>query len=325
MSPRAKQQLYHSLAELLRAGVTFPSALEKLRPSARGSTRTALARMHQALNSRKTVAEACASARPMIGPMEAAVLAAVERAGSLDHGLEQLADHFGALAEARRKLLAKLAYPAFVLLLGVVLLNAPQLVTSGVEAYLRTTLATLGGVFAAVITALLLRSLIADAATISPLVERLVRLLPLVGGMQRAFAMSRFCLAYDLQLEAGINTFDALTAAAKASRSSLVRACVRRALPEIRAGAKAGPLLAWGDAFDPAVVQGILTGEECGRLDRELQRLAAEQRARAFTRLEALAEWLPRLVYLAVVGYVGWTIVRLYQGYLNTVQSLIDG
>ncbi len=325
MSPRAKQQLYHSLAQLLRAGMTFPSALEKLRTSTRGSARSALAHIHRALDSGRTVAEACASARPVIGPMEAAVLAAVERAGSLDRGLEQLAAHFGALAEARGRLLAKLAYPAFVLLLGVVLLNAPKLVTSGPEAYLRATAAILGGVLAAVLAVLLLRQLIADAATFSPLAERLVRALPLVGGMQRAFAMSRFCLAYDLQLEAGINTFDALTAAATASRSGLVRACVRRALPEVRAGAKAGPLLARGDAFDPAVVQGILTGEECGRLDRELQRLAEEQRARAFARLEALAEWLPRFVYLAVVSYVGWAIVRLYQGYLNTVQSLIDG
>jgi len=272
----------------------------------------------------KTVAEACAAAQPTIGAMEGAILTAVERAGSLDRGLEQLAAHFGALAEARGKVITKLAYPAFVLFLGVALLNAPKLVSEGVEAYLRATGIVLGVIVGAVVVVLFLRSIIAEAATFSSLAERLVRAVPLVGGMQRAFAMSRFCLAYDLQLEAGINTFDALKAGANASRSGMVRAAVRRALPDLRGGAQAGPLLARGDAFDPAVVQGILVGEESGRLDRELQRLAEEQRTIAFARLEALAEWGPRLLYLAVLGYVGWGIIQLYRGYLGQVQKIID-
>src|SRR5436190_1908783 len=37
MSPRSKQQLYHSLAQLLRAGIPFPKALEKLNTTARGA------------------------------------------------------------------------------------------------------------------------------------------------------------------------------------------------------------------------------------------------------------------------------------------------
>ena len=60
MSPRAKQQLYHSLAQLLRAGIPFPKALEKLNATARGSTRAAIARIRGELAAGRTVAEACA-------------------------------------------------------------------------------------------------------------------------------------------------------------------------------------------------------------------------------------------------------------------------
>ena len=74
MSPRSKQQLYHSLAQLLRAGIPFPKALEKLNATARGSTRAAIARIRGELAAGRTVAEACAEAYPMIGAMEAAVL-----------------------------------------------------------------------------------------------------------------------------------------------------------------------------------------------------------------------------------------------------------
>jgi type II secretory pathway component PulF len=324
MSPRAKQQLYHSLAQLLRAGIPFPKALEKLNATARGPTRHAIARIRRELAAGRTVAEACAEAQPMIGAMEAAVLTAVERAGSLDRGLEQLAEYFEALTTARGTMLAKSAYPVFILVLGVLLLNVTKLISESTTAYLRATLGVLGGVAAGIWLLYILWKLIAGMATFSPLADGFVRLLPVIGGMQRAFAMSRFCLAYDLQLEAGINTIDALSSAAMASRSGLVRRAIRAVLPEVLGGAQVGPLLAVSQAFDPAVVQGIMVGEESGQLDRELQRLAMEQRVKAFKRLEALADWLPRLLYLGILLYLGWKIISFYQGYLGQVQSLID-
>ena len=118
-------------------------------------------------------------------------------------------------------------------------------------------------------------------------------------------------------MEAGINTLDALKASAEASRSALVRARVRSILPQVGQGAQVGPLLADGDAFDPEVTQAIIVGEETGRLDRELQQVAIEQDRKAFARLDALAEWGPRLAYLCIVLYLGYTIVSLYANYLN--------
>jgi type II secretory pathway component PulF len=324
MSPRAKQQLYHSLAQLLRAGIPFPKALEKLNATARGTTRTVIARIRRELAAGRTVSEACAEAQPMIGAMEAAVLTAVERAGSLDRGLEQLAEYFEALTAARGTMLAKAAYPIFMLVLGVLLLNLPKLINENTAAYLRATLGLLGGVAAGIWLIYVLWKMISAMATFSPLADGFIRLLPMIGGMQRAFAMSRFCLAYDLQLEAGINTIDALSSSAMASRSGLVRRAVRSVLPEVLGGAQVGPLLAVSQAFDQEVVQGIMVGEESGQLDLQLQRLAAEQRKKAFGRLAALADWLPKLLYLGILLYLGWMIISIYQGYLGQVQSLID-
>jgi type IV pilus assembly protein PilC len=324
MSPREKQQLYHSLAELLRAGLTFPRALEKLKATVHGSGRQVVAKIAREIHSGRTVAEACAAARPAISAMEGAVLTAVERAGSLDRGLEQLSQHFGAVATARSQVLARLAYPAFMLGLGILLLNLPKALSQGPASYARTV----GFLFGSILLGLFLfnvaRIMIGNAATFSPGAERFLRFLPLIGSVHRAFAMSRFCLAYDLQLEAGINTLDALKASAEASRSALVRKKVRSILPQVGQGAQVGPLIAEGDAFDPEVTQAIIVGEETGRLDRELQRLAIEQDQKAFKRLDALAEWAPRLTYLCILLYLGYTIVSVYANYLNTVLSIGD-
>jgi type II secretory pathway component PulF len=322
MSPRAKQQLYHSLAELLRAGITFPRALEKLKVSLRGPARKLVNQIARHIERGHTVAEACAAAQPTISPMEAAVLTAVERAGSLDRGLEQLSNHFGAVRAARGQMISKLAYPAFLLVLGVLVLNLPEILRHGVRGYLGVVGVFFGALIFVLFALTLVRNVLAAAATFSPAADRLVRVIPVIGGMQRAFAMNRFCLAYNLQLEAGINTLDALKASAAASRSGLVRGRVRSILGAVRQGAQVGPLLAEGDAFDPEVTQDIIVGEETGRLDRQLQQLATEQERKAFARLDALAEWGPRLTYLAILIYLGYMIVKVYASYLNQVLSI---
>jgi type II secretory pathway component PulF len=317
MSPREKQQLYHNLAELLRAGLTFPRALEKLKNTVRGEGRKVVAQISMEIANGRTVAEACAAARPTITPMEGAVLTAVERAGSLDRGLEQLSQHFGAVATARGQIQARLAYPAFLLGLGIVLLNLPKLISQGIQGYLKTVGMLGGGILLGLFLFTVIWKMIANAMTFSSSAERFARALPLIGGIHAAFVMSRFCLAYNLQLEAGINTLDALKASAAASRSALVRARVRKILPEVGKGGQVGPLLAEGDAFDPEVTQAIIVGEETGRLDRELHQVSVEQDRKAFARLDALAEWGPRLAYLCIVGYIGYTIVTMYANYLN--------
>jgi type IV pilus assembly protein PilC len=321
MSPREKQQLYHSLAELLRAGLTFPRALEKLKATVHGSGQKVVARIIEEIKLGHTVAEACAAARPTITTMEGAVLTAVERSGSLDRGLEQLSQHFGAVSNARGQIMARLAYPAFLLGLGILLLNLPKLLSHGAAGYARVVGILFGSILLGIFLFNIARIMITDAATFSSTAERFLRAIPLVGGMQRAFVMSRFCLAYDLQLEAGINALDALKAAAEASRSALVRSKVRSILPQVSQGSQVGPLLADGDAFDPEITQAIIVGEETGRLDRQLQQLAVEQDQKAFARLDALAEWGPRLAYLAILLYLGYTIVSVYANYLNTLLS----
>ena len=98
LSLRQKQSFYHSLAQLIRSGVPFPKALDKLAGTTRGSARRLLDSTRQALASGRTVGEAFAAQRSEITPLEASVLTAVEKSGQLDHGLRELSDYFGALA-----------------------------------------------------------------------------------------------------------------------------------------------------------------------------------------------------------------------------------
>ncbi len=320
---RAKQSFYHSLAQLLRSGITFPSALEKLSHSARGPLRRTIQRLRDALAAGDTIGEACEQQRGVISPTEASVIAAVEKSGQLEHGLEQLASYYEALAFAREMVIRKSAYPIFVLHFGILSLGLPALFTSG-GSYVRATGPALAIFYGLALAAALLIPSLRDAGTTSAGLDWFLRCLPIVGKLRRSFAMARFCMIYQIELDAGVNVLDALAAAGRASRSGLVRAAVDRAIPEIRGGAQVGPLLAEGRAFPEEVSRSILVGEESGELDAELRRLATEYQADALVRLATAADWFTKLIYLAVVSYLGWRIVGTYQDYISQVEKLID-
>jgi general secretion pathway protein F len=326
LSLRQKQSLYYNLGQLLRNGVPFPRAVESLARSARGSQRRVLARMQDAVLGGKTVAESFASQRPEVSEMEIGITAACERSGRLEHGFSQLSDYFRALAEARETIWKKSAYPLFVLHFGIFALNLPLLFSpgGGAAAYVKATIGLLALLYGVALVVALAAPLLGDAGSGSAWVDSLLRCIPFVGKIRRAFSTSRFCATYDMQLEAGINVLDALQAAQRASRSGLIRAAVERTIPEVRAGAQVGALLAVSSIFPEPMIRSFCVGEETGKLHEELPRLAAEYRTEGLARVATLAEWVPRLVYVAILIYVGYAIVSVYRGYMGQVEKLAN-
>ena len=313
LSLRQKQSFYHSLAQLVRSGVPFPKALDKLAGTTRGSARRLLDSTRKALASGRTVGEAFSAQRSEITPLEASVLTAVEKSGQLDHGLSELSDYFGALAQARATIVKRLTYPVFLLHFGILVLGAPTLVLKSGAEFVRETGGAFVVIYAVVAIVAMITPLLRDAGAGSAPMDRLLNTIPLLGKVRRSFALSRFCTVYGLQLDAGVNIIDALVAAGESSRSGGVRAAVKTAVPEVRGGAQVGPLLATSDAFPMELMQTIIVGEETGKLVEELKRLAKDLREEALGRLETLADWLPKLLYVGIVLYLGWRILGIIQ------------
>jgi type IV pilus assembly protein PilC len=309
---------------LLRSGVTFPAALQSLAPSSRGNLRRLLAQLNRAIAGGQTVAEAFAAQSPTVSEMEAGIVAAVERAGRLDRGLAQLAEYFGALEVARSGVMKRLAYPIFILHFGVLALGVQTLMARGAAAYLREVGSILALVYGVALVIGLTVPLLRDAGATSSFMDALLRCIPLIGSIRLNFSVARFCATYEMQLGAGVNVMDALTAAGRASRSGLILAAVRRAVPQVINGGQVGPLLAVSSAFPSATMRDFSVGEQTGTLDEELDRLATVHQRQALAKLDTLAEWFPKLIYLAVVLYLGYGIVSFYAGYYQQIKELTD-
>jgi type IV pilus assembly protein PilC len=324
-SYREKESLYRGLGQLLKSGIPFPTAVEKLAQTSHGSVRHSLERMHAAVSSGQTVAEAFEKSAGFVTPLDASVVAALERSGRLDHGFQQLAEYYAALAKARSTILRQSAYPLFILHLGILMLGVPTLVAEGVQSYLAEVGWTIGITYAAAIVLALLFRSANDAAAVHPATDRFLRMIPLIGKVRRSFALARFCFVYDIQLEAGINVIDALLTAARAGRSGMIRSAVDTAIPRIRAGESVGLVLAASDAFPREMIRDLQVAESVGGLDRELPRLARHFQEDALGRLTIVAEWLAKLLYFAVVLYLAWRIISFYIRYFGAANRILEG
>lgn len=323
LSLRDKAGFYQHTAQLLRSGTSLPQALERLASTAGGSLRGFLRQLSAALARGDTLSEALAR-MSAISEMERSAVAALERTGRMEDGLQQLANYFEALNRARGEIIRRSAYPVFILHLGVLLMNLPVIFTAGAPEYLKRTGTLLLCFYGAAAILALLIPLLRDAGSRDPGIDGILRAIPLVGKIRRAFALSRFCSAYDMQLNAGVNVMDSLQAAARASRSGMVYAAVKGALPAVRSGERVGPLLAKYRAFPREMKQSLVVAEDTGSLDSELPRLAEEYQREGLIRLGTFSEWMPRLIYLGVVGFLAWNIISGYMRYVDGVMSQID-
>lgn len=324
LSFREKQNLYQSLGQLLRSGMTFPAALQSLSRTSRGRLRQLLTQLNGAISGGLTVGESFEAQRPAISTLESGIVAAVERAGRLDRGLTQLSEYFGALESARAGVMRKVAYPLFMLHFGILILGLPTLLASGALAYARETGFVFALIYGVAIVAAFAVPMLRDLGATNSGVDALLRMIPLIGGLRRDFSVARFCATYGIQLDAGVNVMDGLSAAARASQSALIESSVKLAIPEVRGGAQVGPLLAVGGAFPEDVMRSIGVGEDTGRLGEELDRLAREYQAAAITKLDVLADWAPKIIYLCILIYLCYRIVMLYQSYLQQALQLTE-
>jgi type IV pilus assembly protein PilC len=260
-----------------------------------------------------------------VSPLEVSIVRASERGGRLEQACAYLADYFATLDRTRSSLISGSLYPVFIFHLAIFLLALPRVIISGggASGYLWATVGLLLALYAALAMAGAVAVAALRSASNSEIVDRLIGLIPLIGGVRRNFALARFCMTLDLQLEAGVNVMDSLEGAGAASQSALLKSAAAQGLVQVRRGERLGTALESTGAFPWDFARGLRIAEEAGGLDRELRRLSVEYQQRAEQRAAALSDWGSKVIYLAVVLYLGWQIVRLYSDVLKRYSEFL--
>lgn len=330
----AARDLARTLAQLLRAGLSFTQALrfagDELPPAA---ARMAI-RMRETAEdgdppSRALEHFAGAQARLLKG-----VILAGEASGRLTEALEVAAQSFARSAELRGRIATAMIYPSFVVLatlaalasflllvvptMGGAFEGAEERLPGSTRALLKVSdwLQTNGALSLAAFAAL-----IVVGATNPPVRKFLSDMrdriaLSAVGlGVAARLEYSAFAGLAALSLQAGVPTAPAFETAADAVRNHVLRAKLARAVGDIRLGDR--PSEAFTRAAAPAQFLRLChVGEETGRLGETLKQASALLASEAEQRLERLGAIGGPILTLGLGALVAGVVMSLFLGLL---------
>jgi general secretion pathway protein F len=315
------------LATLLEARVPLGRALELLAGLAeRPAARALLERLDARVRGGATFADALAQDAAGFGPFYLNMVRAGERGGTLGQTLRRLAAFLERAAEMRETLLAALWYPAILfvvaimslgIIVGVVLPRfAEMFAEAGRDLPLATQVVMAAGTFLQdwgwlVAAAIAGGALTARQMLQRPDVRRQVDAwllgLPLVGAVVSEVEAARFTRALGTLLSGGVTLAEALPIARDALGNQAVVEAIGRVIPEVRAGRGLAVPLAECGVFPRLAAELVKVGEEAGRLEAMLNKLAdtyEREVAVALRRLVALAGPSVILLLGAMIGAV---------------------
>jgi type IV pilus assembly protein PilC len=262
-----------------------------------------------------------------------------ETGGALDRTLEQLSTTIEKQVELRGKIRSAMAYPVAVICL-VLCIMAAMLVF--IVPIFKKMYDQLGGKLPAMTRALISLSNIAVKAFPVLIVVGILGTIgfrkwintdagaarwdafklrvPIVGGLVRKTALSRFASSLSTLLSSGVPVLEALEITAETVSNSVVASGVRAIAEGASRGEPLTKPLADYPVFPPMLTQMMSIGEETGALDSLLSKVARFFEQEVEATVGALTSLLEPLLIVVLGGAVGGMVVSLYLPMFNIIK-----
>jgi type II secretory pathway component PulF len=298
------------LATLLTAGVPLERALTTLSRSApTRRLRRISAAVQRRITEGRTFAQALGAHAADVPRLMLSFVEVGEQSGRLDEVLATLASYYNSQWDLKRTTFSHLLPMLVYFGLCGALIVFIQFVLRGWDmAWLRRAAANIAFAAACVI-------LIGFAVKFVPAVRAgfavVGSLIPIVSGIMRQAAISRFALAFQATLGAGFDVRRAIALSAQASAHNLFAARIRRASKWIEGGLTITEALTRTRALDADALAMLEAGELSGRLVETLGHVAVTSRLRATTAARTGLRLFTLLIYVAMLLAVGYVVLQL--------------
>ncbi|MGL4995044.1 MAG: type II secretion system F family protein, partial [Deefgea sp.] len=265
--------------------------------------------MRKALSRGKTIAQAGAQAG-LFAPLDTALIAAACQAGSPAATYARLAEQAALHARLAKQIRAKLALPALMLLLGLLINPLPALIMGTLSAggYLLGLMMPLAAITAMYLLGKIIFNSV-ERDTHSGMVRAMIQL-PIFGAWYMRSKQRDFVDSLALLLHAGVSMFEAIPIAQSTIHCAYLEAQCKPLLRQLQRGQSLTEALIcvpW--LADATLIAMVKTGESSGTLPEMLQRVAAQLNAELEHTATQFAAWLPRIIYALIAGWIAWSIL----------------
>jgi len=318
------------MSALLGAAIPIPQALDGLAEEENPALREVIAKVAESVRKGASFSAALQEHPSLFPNLYVSMVRVGEEAGVLPKVMSDLADLLEHEDEVRSEVMSAVAYPLFVLGFGVITVTVlltwvmprlfgmlqemlhvlpwPTLLLLKVSGFMhRYWLAVVLGVPGVIAGAWYYRR----TPEGGELWDRLKLRLPVMGSVFRAAALSRFARTLGTLAKSGVSLLPALKIVENTIGNRVLARQVARVAEETRGGdSLAGPLRKL-NLFPRTVVQMIDVGEESGKLDDMLLKVAEIEERHMRARTKTLVSLLAPALILVVGALVGFIVIAL--------------
>lgn len=314
------------LATLLSAAIPLADALRTVARQQRGRLAASLALVCDRVSAGTSLADAMREQPQFYDPLTIQMVEVGENAGTLDVVLDHLAEFRERYLQFKDRVLTSLFYPMFVLgmsfLVTLFLMTfvVPMLLDNLLEAGQNIPWPT--RVLKSVSDLLRGHGVWIGGGAIGLVVLSLAALrtkwgrrwwhrrllkLPLFGKLAEKQELARAALIIATLMESGIVFLEAVAIAARAVKNTVLREALEQVCQEVQSGSDIGEAMERQQVFPPTVVQVFAVGQQSGKLEPMLVRLATDydrQVTSLSTRLATVLEPILIVFLAVVVGFI---------------------
>jgi general secretion pathway protein F len=330
--PAEVSVMTRQLSTLLGAGVPLIGSLESLVTQITNPTfKRVMAQVKESVNEGNSLALSLSQHPKVFSSIYVNMVQSGEASGSLDVVMDRLAD-FGEHQQAlRSRFKAALAYPIFMSIVGTIVLFV--LVTfivpniTRVFAEMRQTLplptvvlievsdfllSFWWVILLVVFCGILILRRIGKRPRARYLQDRLKLRIPVIGRLNQKIALGRFARTLGSLLQSGVSLISALEIVSRIVDNVLVQEVIEKAGDEIQKGQGLAGSLSKSPWFPSMAIQMISVGEQSGKLEGMLYKIAESQEREVESQITALTSLLEPVMILVmgvIVGFIVFSII----------------
>jgi type IV pilus assembly protein PilC len=146
--------------------------------------------------------------------------------------------------------------------------------------------------------------------------------LPMAGELIGKIAIARFSRTFGTLLKAGVPMLTALDVVKDTAGNAVVADSVQKIYNEVRQGGSLSKPMGKSKVFPAMVTQMVAVGEETGRLDDMLSKVADFYDMEVENAVEALTSLLEPIMVVGIGGIVGSVVVGMYLPIFTVINQL---
>ncbi|NOQ64731.1 MAG: hypothetical protein GQ582_09495 [Methyloprofundus sp.] len=297
LSTELLAELFGQLARLEVSGIPASQAFTLIKTKDK-ALNLQLQRMQQLISHGSSIAEAGFKVG-VFSKIHKALVSAGESSGQLATIYKQQASDYAKTSKRLKKLKSQLYLPIFVLFLALLVRPLPRLISGEIDLSYYLSI-SLGAFCLMLVLSLLIYKL---SLWFEPLFHRLQLQLPKVSGWIIKRQVNKFLLILSQLLEGGLTAAEALPLATTTIKNSVLRRRFEAVINVRSTGETVHETLAKINAVPAIALQMIYTGEISGKLGSALLHFTKHQGELISIDDDALATWIPRWFYVAVVVF----------------------